>query len=118
MWPLFSILSNLEKLPLFIIAKGKDEDILEEQLGDDIEPNIGVVSKKAYMSTECFIEYLKFLKKQYPEDKKIHLIIDSYSSHKAKKAQAIAAELNISLTYIPDGYADAFRVTNNQEDNN
>lgn len=113
-----SITANLEKLPLLIIAKGQDEDDLEEQLGDDIEPNIGVVSKKAYMSTECFIEYLKFLRKQYPEDKKIHLIINSYSSHKAKKAQAIAAELNISLTYIPDGYTDAFRVTNNQEDNN
>lgn len=61
-----------EKLPLFLIADGAGDDDKEGQLGDDNAPNVGIVSKTAFMSTPCFIEYLKFLRNQFYKDKKIH----------------------------------------------
>lgn len=59
-------------MPLFLIADGAGDDDKEGQLGDDNAPNVGIVSKTAFMSTPCFIEYLKFLRNQFYKDKKIH----------------------------------------------
>ena len=83
-----SVTIDFEKLPLFLIAEGIKEDDMEKQLGEDIFPNVGTYTK-AYMSTDAFIEYLKFLRSQYPNGKKIHLIVDSYSSHKSKKVENV-----------------------------
>lgn len=104
-----SVTSDFKKLPLFLIAEGSKEEDMEKQLGDDIYPHVGTFTKKAYMSTDAFIEYLKFLRSQYSDEKKIHLIVDSYSSHKGKKVEETIKDLNISLTYIPDGYTDSFQ---------
>ena len=37
------------------------------------------------------------------------VILDSYPSHKAKISLETANELNIELTFIPDGYTDTFQ---------
>ena len=55
------------------------------------------------------LQYLEFLRKQFSDEKKIHLIVDSYPSHKAKISLAKANELNIELTFIPDGYTDTLQ---------
>ena len=101
-----SITSNCEKLPLFIIAKAKSLEEAEQQLGDMIDGNVFTFSVKSYMNTDFFCQYLEFLRAQYPENQKINLIIDQYSSHVSKKAQETAQNLNIEFYYIPSHYTD------------
>ena len=101
-----TISSNFDKLPMFIIAKANDEDEAEEQLGPLINNNESTFSKKSYMTTECFINYLQFLRKQYPDNRTIHLIIDRYSSHTSKESISKAESLNIKLYFIPAHFTD------------
>lgn len=58
------------------------------------------------MNTECFLKYLQFLRDQYPNNRNIHLIIDSYSSHTSKASKNRAEFLNIQLYYIPSHFTD------------
>ena len=48
-----SITADLKKLPLFLIAKGNDQDSQDSQLGfeEEINPSYGTHSTKAYMTT-------------------------------------------------------------------
>ena len=101
-----SITSNYEKLPLFIIVKAKSPEEAEDKICEMIDRNQFTFSVKSYMNTECFIQYLQFLRDQYPESQKINLIIDQYSSHLSKLAQETAQNLNIELFYIPGHYTD------------
>ena len=101
-----SITANMQKLPIFFIAKGDSDSCEESQIGDDIFPNVSTHSPKSYMNTDCFIQYLSFLREQFPGDSTINLIIDSYSSHIAERSKNVAQELNIKLIFIPPGYTD------------
>ena len=101
-----SITSKNEKLPLFFIAKAENENNAIDQLGDLIENNKSTYSKSSYMNSESFIEYLKFLRIVYPQNQKIHLILDSYSSHTSKISIETAKSLNISLYYILAHFTD------------
>ena len=101
-----TITSEYKKLPLFIIAKANDEDEAEEQIGELIENNTFTFSEKSYMNATCFSKYLHFLREQIPIHKKIHLIIDSYSSHTSKLAKQTANLLNIELIFIPSHFTD------------
>lgn len=101
-----SITSSNEKLPLFIIAGANSADEKEELIGELIEPNVSTYSSKSYMTTDCFIEYLQFIRNQFNQNIKIHLIIDSYSSHKSIRSILKAKELNIDLIFIPSGLTD------------
>lgn len=58
------------------------------------------------MTSTCFMEYLEFLRSLYPSNTKIHLIIDSYSTHTPQKCKDKANDLNIELYYIPSGMTD------------
>lgn len=58
------------------------------------------------MTSNCFLEYLDFLRKQLIENMKIQLIIDSYSTHTPQKVKIRAQELNIELYYIQSGLTD------------
>lgn len=100
---------DFQKLPIFFIAKGNSVAAEDSQLGDEIFPNVSTHSVKSFMTTQCFIEYLIFIRSQYPIDKRIHLIVDSYSSHISTASQQKAEELNIELIYIPSGYTDAYQ---------
>lgn len=101
-----SITSDFKKLPLFIIGKGTDRDQVEEELGELIDNNEFTFSDKSYMNSECFCDYLNFLRKQYPDNQTIHLIIDSYSSHTSHITKETAENLNIKLYYIPSHFTD------------
>ena len=83
--------------------------ILNLLLVVEILPKVSTHSLKAFMTTKCFIEYLHFIRDQFPGEKQIHLIIDSYSSHIAKASQMAATRLNIHLIYIPSGYTDKYQ---------
>ena len=104
-----SITSNYEKLPLFIIGKGNDEETVEENLGPMLNNNTFTFSNKSYMDTKCFCEYLQFLRSLYTEDQTIHLIVDSYSSHTSKLSKQTAQSLNIQLYFIPSGFTDTLQ---------
>lgn len=104
-----SITYDFKKLPIFFIAKGSTESAEEAQLGEDIYPNVSTHSLKAFMTSDCFIQYLEFIRNQYPDGKTIHLIVDSYSSHVSTKSKEKAEELNIDLIYIPSGYTDEYQ---------
>lgn len=104
-----SITADLKKLPIFFIAKGNTAACEDSQIGDEIFPNVATHSPKAYMNTKCFIQYLKFLRDQFPDGKKIHLIVDSYSSHVAKASKMAAERNNIELIFIPSGYTDKYQ---------
>ena len=93
----------------FFIAKGDSVSCEESQIGDDIFPNVSTHSPKSYMNTDCFIQYLSFLREQFPGDSTINLIVDSYSSHIAERSQNSAKELNIKLTFIPPDCTDKFQ---------
>ena len=106
---MFSITADMKKLPIFFIAKGESEVCEENQIGDDIFPNVSTHSPKAYMNTDCFLQYLSFLREQFPGDSRINLIVDSYSSHITEKSKDEAQKLNINLIFIPPGYTDKFQ---------
>lgn len=101
-----TITSDFNKLPLFIIAKAEDEDEAEEQIGQLIDNNVYTFSEKSYMNSNCFKQYLEFLRDQYPQNQTIHLIIDSYASHTSKLALKTAKSLNIKLYFIPSHFTD------------
>ena len=101
-----SITSDNQKLPLFIIGKGNNKETVEEELGPMLENNEFTFSVKSYMNTECFCQYLEFLRKQYPENQTIHLIIDKYSSHTSNASIEKAESLNIKLYFIPSHFTD------------
>ncbi len=100
-----SITSEFEKIPLFFIARGKTERSERNQIGD-VGENEKTHSPKSFMTTNCFIKYLQFLRSRYPINKTIHLILDSYSSHKSVTSIQKAQDLNIILYFIPSGYTD------------
>lgn len=60
-----SITSNNEKMPLFIIASANTEEEKEDLIGEINQPNQSSFSTKSYMTTDNFIEYLQFLRKQF-----------------------------------------------------
>lgn len=94
------------KIPLYLIAKGNSDDSMTDQLGENFTTENSTFSAKAYMTTECFLNYLDFIRQQFPQNKTIHLILDNYSSHKSKRSVQKAQELNINLIFIPDGYTN------------
>lgn len=104
-----SITSDYEKLPLFIIGKGESLEDAQENLGQIFDNNYLTFSSKSYMNSECFVQYLNFLRKQYDDNRKIHLILDSYSSHTSKLSIETAKKLNIDLYFIPSHFTDVLQ---------
>lgn len=101
-----SITSNNEKMPLFIIASANTEEEKEDLIGEINQPNQSSFSTKSYMTTDNFIEYLQFLRKQFNSNTTINLIVDSYASHKSLRSLVKAKQLNINLIFIPSGLTD------------
>lgn len=99
-----SITSQYEKLPLFVIGKGKDEETVEENLGLMLNNNTFTYSDKSYNDTNCFCQYLEFLRGLYPDNQTIHLIVDSYSSHTSKMSK----QKSKSIKYYFIFYSERF----------
>lgn len=104
-----SITSDYEKLPLYIIGKGNNIDEARRQCGELIGRNKLSYSSSSYMTSDCFLEYLDFLRENYSSDVRIHLIIDPYSTHTSLAAKLKAAKLNILLYLIPSGMTDSLQ---------
>jgi transposase len=56
---------------------------------------------EAKCDREVIKAFFKEIRKDYPEDIKINLILDNASYNKAYDVQKLAEELNISLIYLP-----------------
>ena len=112
---LASITANGQKLPLYILAKGKTHVAENNQVagipGFEYKTDR---SKSGWTTTEVMIRYLKWLRSfmnqiYSADDKTIHLVIDTYSVHKSDKIKAIAHEQNIRLHYVPIGFTDLYQ---------
>lgn len=101
-----TISSTYCKLPLFFISAANSPEENEEKIGELIPPNSSSFSARSYMTSNCMLEYLQFIRDQFSTDTVIHLIIDSYSSHTSQKVRNKAEELNIRLYFIPSGMTD------------
>ena len=93
-------------MPLFIIGKGNSIEQAEYQCGELMGENKLTYSSSSYITYNCFIEYLNFWRGQFTSNVKIHLLIDSYSTHTSQMCKGKAAELNIEMYYIPNGMTD------------
>jgi hypothetical protein len=105
---LASVTADCEKLPLFLIAKGKTVRVEVTQLG----PHPGCEathSPSGWTTTDTFHSYLVWLRASYGDPDTIYLILDSYSVHRSDKTRAYAGELNIELRFIPPGWTDGLQ---------
>ena len=104
---LATIAADGTKCPLFIIAKGKTERCEESQLGDTAY-HIKTHSENGWSTTATFREYLNFIS-AYHRGQPLHLLLDLHSSHRGDQIQLLAAQLNITLHYIPAGQTDKYQ---------
>jgi hypothetical protein len=97
-----TISSEGDRFPLFMIAKGKTERC-HKQLGAHPSYEYKIVhSPSGWMTNDCFVEYLIWIRSLIPS-KKIHLVVDQYPSHFTPEAELKASQLNIHMIPIPSG---------------
>ena len=101
---LASVTANGGRLPLYILAKGTTDKVLESQLGDTFG-HWKNFSENGWQTSETFETYLMHIRELY-NDQKVHLILDLHASHKTESVKKLAKELNIQLWYIPPGCTD------------
>ena len=108
-----------EKMPLFLIAKGKTSRS-HNQFGPIQEafPDTQICHSDNGWSTKSVIkEYLMWLRKFYddhyqyadnyvPGETSIELLFDIHASHNNNMIKKIARELNINIHFIPAGFTD------------
>ena len=114
---LAAITASGDKLPLYLIAKGKTERA-ENNLKKELEDHDEILtdhSKSGWTTEDVMLRYLKTFRDIMNEkyninnSEKIFLLLDVYKSHKSKKVLQAAEELNIDLIFIPAGYTDAYQ---------
>ncbi len=104
---LATIAADGTKCPLFLIAKGLTERCEESQLGDT-SYHFRTHSANGWSTTDTFQEYLHFISDLY-HGQPLHLLLDLHSSHRSNEIKKLAAELNITLHYIPAGQTDKYQ---------
>lgn len=52
---------------------------------------------------------MRFLRKQFPQNSKINLILDQSSTHKGNETESLANKLNIKFYFIPAGCTDSLQ---------
>jgi hypothetical protein len=102
---LASVTAAHEKLPLFLIAKGKTNRVEETQLGVH-EGCQAAHSPSGWTTVHPFRQYLEWLRAFYADSDPIHLILDAYSVHRSQDPRNVARELHIELHFIPPGWTD------------
>ena len=113
-----TVTATSEKLPLFLIAKGKTEKS-HKQFGECQEmPDKCYIthSQSGWAKGEVILDYLHFLREAYNKkfsqnphytpQTTIHLILDCYSSHLKEEVRQKASNLKIQLHFIPAGTTD------------
>ena len=100
---------DFKKLPLFLVGKDDTEHHIKTIFPKDISPHKSVYSKSVWMNEILFQKYLRFLRKQFPNNAKINLLLDQSSTHKGDDITALANRLNIELHYLPAGSTDSLQ---------
>jgi hypothetical protein len=89
-----------DKLPLWILAKGRTQRCLKK-FGQ--HENVICRQTVAGWTTEpMMLEYLEWLSAE-ANGEKICLVLDVYPAHRTPKVKSRAAELGIELLYVPAG---------------
>ena len=52
-------------MPLLFISSANSEEESEEKIGELIPPNVSSYSAKSYMTTNCMLDYLQFIREQF-----------------------------------------------------
>jgi hypothetical protein len=106
-----TITADHQKLPLYLIAKGKTSRVEISQLG-----KIGIHqadhSPNGWQTVDTMKRYLKWLSRTCREDGvngEIHLIMDIYRAHTADAVKDLADRLGIVLHSIPAGCTDLYQ---------
>jgi hypothetical protein len=102
---LASITAASEKLPLFMIAKGRTSRVEVSQLGIT-DGHQTSHSPSGWTMTETFHQYLQWLRAQYDDTERMDLILDCFSVHRSRETHECAKRLKIQLHYIPPGWTD------------
>jgi transposase len=102
---LASVTAAHDKLPLFLIAKGKTDRVESTQLGGP-QDCVTAHSPSGWTTLATFHSYLGWLRDFYQDGAPIHLILDCYSVHRSGETRRFAAELGIILHFIPPGWTD------------
>jgi hypothetical protein len=105
---LCSITTARRKLPMVMIAKGKTSRVEQSQLGD-IVPHLAVHSRSGWITIPTFEEYLVMLKREFPGEEPVYLILDCYSVHWSPEIREFAEQLGIFMKFIPAGMTDSLQ---------
>lgn len=104
-----------ERLPLWLIAKGKTQ-LCEKKFRNDqrlrhyIQAGKLIVdhSSNGWSNDEIMIRYLKWLK-EFKKGYILHVLWDLYASHKSEIVKSTAKDLEIGLSFIPAGQTDEWQ---------
>jgi hypothetical protein len=105
---LCSITAARRKLPMIMIAKGKTSRVEQSQLGD-IQPHVAMHSGSGWITIPTFEDYLRLLKRDFPGDEPIYLILDCYAVHRSQEVREYARQLGIIMKFIPAGMTDSLQ---------
>ena len=96
-----------EKLPLMLVAKGKDKRSLNKY-GELVQNGTvwASLSESGWTRESVMIDYLERLRKHVGHDQPIVLLLDVYAAHRTKAVREKAEKLKINLMYIPPGCTD------------
>jgi hypothetical protein len=67
-------------------------------------------SRPGFTTTGTFMNYVHWLRGQYPDTAPIHLILTIYSVHCCEASRTCAVELGIVLHFIPAGWTDELQL--------
>lgn len=104
-----------ERLPLWMIAKGKTEACEQRYRTDPRLVNyirrkqlFIDHSENGWSTCQIMIRYLTWLK-NYKNGYMVNVVWDLHASHRSEEVKAKASELEIGLTYIPAGQTDEWQ---------
>ena len=102
----FTVLATIsasgEKIPLVVLAKGKNENILKRKYQTSNNDIIIIPSKSGWSCIDSMLEYLSYLVSYLKKDK-IVLILDKYSSHNLLAQKVGDNYPDIKFLFIPAG---------------
>jgi hypothetical protein len=91
-----------------MITKGKSTRFAKSQ-SSEIEPHIPLHSESGWIAIQTFEEYPQMLKREFPRDEPIYLILDCYSVHRGQEFRFYVRDLGINMKFIPPGMTDCFQ---------
>ena len=100
--------ANGRKFNIQFIAKGQTDQVLETQIGD-VGPHLRSFSQKGWTDASTFYAFLNYIKSEFDENEEVHIILDTFSAHKAEEIIDSAKELGLVLHFIPPGLTDLYQ---------